>query len=64
MSLEVNSKGLGHFMIQAHNLPKVNEYFHVDAMELVNCDFRQIFVDDYEYCYHNHEDDNYYEDMD
>lgn len=51
-------------MIQAHNLPKVNEYFHVDAMELVNCDFRQIFVDDYEYCYHNHEDDNYYEDMD
>ena len=58
LSLKVDSKGLGHFMVQVHNLPSINEYFHVDALELVKCDFQQIFVNDYEYYYHNYEDDD------
>lgn len=54
MSLTVSSKGLGHFMVQAHRFPRVNEYFDVVAVELVKCDNQRIIVADYEYdeCYY------------
>lgn len=58
MRLVVDSKGLGHFMIQARHFPQVNDYFHVDAMELIKCDFHHIVVNDYEYYYHRHEDED------
>lgn len=59
MNLTVSSKGLGHFMVRAHRFPGVDEYFDVDAVELVKCDNQRIFVADYEYdeCYYYLDDD-------
>lgn len=49
MSLAVNSKGLGHFMVQAHNLPEVGGHFGVDAVKLAKSEKRHIFIADFEY---------------
>ncbi|ODM19561.1 hypothetical protein SI65_04546 [Aspergillus cristatus] len=62
MSLTVDSKGLGHFMVQAHNLLEVDEHFDVDAVELVRSEKQRIFVADFDYGYsYNYYEDDYIE---
>lgn len=38
MCLVVSEEGHGHFTVRREKYPKIDEYFHVDTVELLKCD--------------------------
>lgn len=48
MSLVASEEGFGHFIVR-EKYPKIYEHFRVDVVELLKCDHKRVFVEDFEY---------------